>query len=232
MNNNFVIKLGGSAISKSYEKLIDYDYLQSFLKVINQSDSKFFVTIGGGFLSRQFVESAKKAGLQETIELHKIGRTSCIMNAELVRAFFYKYADDYVFKYDDFFADTPITIDNKMLIGGAGRPGTSSDMGAVQTAIRLGTDKVISLKNINGVYDSDPKQNPNAQQIRSLSWDKYLEIIGGKSEHTPGGNYPVDPIASNLAKQNNIKFYILDAKDLESFDNILKNKDFDGSIIS
>ena len=52
--------------------------------------------------------------------------------------------------------------------GGIGHPYFSTDMGTVLRAIEIEADMILSAKAIDGVYDSDPKKNPNAKKFDTI----------------------------------------------------------------
>ena len=57
---------------------------------------------------------------------------------------------------------------------GTGNPDFSTDSGAALRATEIKADVLLMAKNVDGVYDSDPKTNPNAKKIDEIS---YMEII-------------------------------------------------------
>ena len=61
--------------------------------------------------------------------------------------------------------------------GGTGHPYFSTDTGIVLRAIETDADAIYLAKAIDGVYDSDPKTNPNAVKYDSITID---EVIAGK----------------------------------------------------
>ena len=61
--------------------------------------------------------------------------------------------------------------------GGIGHPYFSTDMATVLMAIEVGADVILSGKAIDGVYDSDPKTNPNAKKYDSM---KMSDIVDNK----------------------------------------------------
>jgi uridylate kinase len=52
--------------------------------------------------------------------------------------------------------------------GGIGHPYFSTDMGTVLRAIEIEADMVLSARAVDGVYDSDPKLNPNAKKYDTI----------------------------------------------------------------
>ena len=58
--------------------------------------------------------------------------------------------------------------------GGTGNPFFSTDTGAALKAAEIGADALLLAKNIDGIYDSDPKTNPNARKFDELTYDEYV----------------------------------------------------------
>ena len=78
---------------------------------------------------------------------------------------------------------------------GTGHPYFSTDTGAALRAAEIGADVLLMAKNIDGVYDSDPKKNKDAKKYESIS---YLEIINQGLEL-------MDTTAVTLCMENKIK---------------------------
>lgn len=65
--------------------------------------------------------------------------------------------------------------------GGTGHPYFSTDTGIVLRSIEMEADVILLAKAIDGVYDSDPKDNPQAVRYKEISMqevlDKKLKVI-------------------------------------------------------
>ncbi len=59
--------------------------------------------------------------------------------------------------------------------GGTGHPYFSTDTATALRAIEIEADAILLAKAIDGVYDSDPKINPNAVKYDTISLDEVLE---------------------------------------------------------
>lgn len=259
MGNTVVIKLGGSLLSKDEKNIFDFSYLAELKKIIELQeflDKKFFIAVGGGYTMRKYRDLAKDAGADNDLDLHWIGTTVNVLHAYILKAFFGQIADDDVVKYEDYYREenthsinsklklgggssvinydiaNQFEIANKIKVGGGGRPGHSGDVDAILAAKKLGSKIVISLKNVDGVYTADPKNNPEATMLETLNWQQYLDIIGNKDTHEPGGNYPIDPIASKMAIEAGITFVIIGGDNLENFKKYMLGKEFKGSVVS
>ena len=59
--------------------------------------------------------------------------------------------------------------------GGTGHPYFSTDTGAVLRAVEIEADFILLAKAVDGVYDSDPKTNPNAKRYDEITIQKVLD---------------------------------------------------------
>ncbi len=59
---------------------------------------------------------------------------------------------------------------------GTGNPFFSTDTGAALRAAEINADVLMLAKNIDGVYDSDPKKNPNAKKYDELTYMKVVQV--------------------------------------------------------
>ncbi len=234
MSKTIVVKLGGSLVSPSNEKLFDFNYLKDLKKILLplfDKGYKFFFILGGGSLMRMYRDQAREAGITKDNDLHWIGTTVNVLHAQIFRAFFSEFADEEIIKFEDYYQEGPINIEKSIKAGGGGRPGHSGDVDAVRVALKSNADYILSLKNIDYIYTADPKFFPEATPINQLNWDEYMEIIGNPSKHPPGGNFPVDPIASKMAKENKLKMIIMSGWDIQNVENFLLDKEYKGSVI-
>ena len=59
---------------------------------------------------------------------------------------------------------------------GAGMPYFSTDTVAVQRALEIGCQEVLMAKNgVDGVYDADPRTNPDARKLEHVTYDDALK---------------------------------------------------------
>ena len=62
-----------------------------------------------------------------------------------------------------------------MIFGaGLGQPYFSTDTTAAQRALEVGAEVVLMAKGVDGVYDADPRTNPNAKRYERLTHDDVL----------------------------------------------------------
>lgn len=59
--------------------------------------------------------------------------------------------------------------------GGTGNPFFSTDTAAALRAVEIGADAILLAKNVDGVYDSDPRVNPAAKLLRDITYQEVQE---------------------------------------------------------
>lgn len=62
-----------------------------------------------------------------------------------------------------------------LFAGGTGHPYFSTDTGAVLRAIEIEADAMLLAKAIDGIYDSDPKVNPEAKKYDEISIQEVID---------------------------------------------------------
>ena len=58
---------------------------------------------------------------------------------------------------------------------GTGNPYCSTDTAAALRACEISADVLLMAKNVDGIYDSDPKVNPNAKKLKEVSFREYID---------------------------------------------------------
>jgi uridylate kinase len=87
---------------------------------------------------------------------------------------------------------------------GAGMPYFSTDTAAAQRALEIGCDVLMMGKNgVDGVYDADPKLNPQAHKFDEISYDEVLQR----------DLQVVDATAISLCRDNGMPIVVFDLAD-------------------
>ena len=61
-----------------------------------------------------------------------------------------------------------------LFAAGSGNPYFSTDSAAALKAAEIGADALLMAKNIDGVYTADPKTDPTAKKLASITYDQIL----------------------------------------------------------
>ena len=86
---------------------------------------------------------------------------------------------------------------------GTGNPYFSTDTAAVLRAAEINADVILLAKNVDGVYDSDPMQNPDAKKYDQISYDDVL------AQHLS----VMDSTATSLSMDNKIPVLLFALED-------------------
>ncbi len=108
--------------------------------------------------------------------------------------------------------------------GGTGNPYFSTDTAAALRASEIGAKKILMAKNgTDGVYDSDPRKNPNAKRYTHLTYQQMLneklEVMDLTAASLCGDN-DIDTVVFDMNKGGNIKQIMIDP----SIGTIVSNK--------
>ena len=93
--------------------------------------------------------------------------------------------------------------------GGTGNPFFSTDTTAALRAAEIGAELILMAKNgVEGVYDSDPRTNPNAHLFKELTYSEILSRdlkVMDNTAATLCSNNNIDIIVYNMADMNNLE---------------------------
>jgi uridylate kinase len=221
-----IISIGGSIIIPPTG--FDIAFLKKLRALIIgrvKKGDKFILVIGGGSTCRQYQTAARGVLTITDTDLDWLGIKTTVFNAEFVKLLFKDYA------YSEIITNPTKKIKtNKPIILAAGwKPGCSTDNDAVLLAKTFGAKEVINASNISYVYTADPKKDPQAKPLQSLTWKEMRNIIGDK--WVPGGNFPFDPTAAKTAQKLGLTVKFVKGTDLNLFDKALSGEEFEGSLI-
>ena len=105
--------------------------------------------------------------------------------------------------------------------GGTGHPYFSTDTATVLRAIEIEAEGIYLAKAIDGVYDSDPKTNPNAKKYDEVSIE---EVVDKKLA-------VVDLTASIMSLENRMPMYVFGLNEENSIVNAVTGK-FSGTKVT
>ena len=105
--------------------------------------------------------------------------------------------------------------------GGTGHPYFSTDTGVVLRAVEVDADVILLAKAVDGVYDSDPRCNPNAKKYAEVSIEEVIE----KNLQV------VDMTASIMARDNKMPMWVFALNEENSIVNTMKGK-FNGTKVT
>ena len=211
-----IIKLSGEALAGDKGFGIDesmLEYIVEQIKKVREENVEIGIIIGGGnfWRGRQALNMEKSAAdhmgmlatvmnsiaLQDALEAH--GIPTRVQTALTIT----RVAEPYILrKALHHFEKGRIVI----FACGTGNPFFSTDTGAALRAAEINAEVLLLAKNVDGIYDSDPKTNPNAKKFDELS---YLAVI-------QKGLHAMDTTAISLCMENKIPIIAFALKEKDS----------------
>ena len=219
--SRIILKLSGESLKGNKESGIDYDvvlkYAKEIKKVYDLCEYGIGIIIGGGNFFRG--RDALKAGL-ERVDCDYMGMMGTILNSvamkDILESIGVKVELYTSLSVPDAFKtynkDEAIkALDDKKVVlfaGGTGKPYCSTDSATLLKAKDVMAKTVLMGKNgVDGVYDSDPKINPQAKKYDILSHkeilDKKLNVMDLEAAQV-AMDENIDIIVFNVDKENAI----------------------------
>ena len=207
-----LLKLSGEAISGK-DGIIDFDFLDRIaatLVEISAAGVETAVVFGAGNIWR-----GRQGGGMNRVTADHMGMLATVINALAAsdaveraggKAAVYTSTD--MMPYAEYYSPERALAslaEGRIVIfgGGTGCPYFSTDTAGMLRAIEIGADAFLLAKNVDGIYDSDPRKNPNAKKFDELT---YKEILSR-------GLAALDSTATSLSMDNNIPVLLFALED-------------------
>jgi uridylate kinase len=163
------------------------------------------VVAGGGRIARYYIRAAREMDVPESLCDH-LGILASRLNARLLVDGLGEYA----------FPEVPTTIDElkhyfasgKIVGMGGLSPGHSTNAVAAIAAETIKADIFINATNVEGVYTSDPRKDPQAKKLDNVTVDELGRILSN-NEVTAGAYELMDPLALRIIQRSRIQTIIL-----------------------
>jgi uridylate kinase len=222
-----VMSVGGSLIVPGEIDTAFLSDLKAFITKETAHGRRFIIIAGGGRTARQYQDAAKAVSSLESEDLDWLGLHATRLNGHLLRTVFRGLAYPVMITNPDDVLDIPNDV--SLVIAAGYRPGASTDLRAIQIADRVKAHKVINLSNTDYVYTDNPKTNPDAIKIETITWAEFRKLI--PESWDPGLSSPFDPVAAKEAERLNIEVAAINGTHLDALAHYLDGKPFIGTRI-
>ncbi|MCR5800234.1 MAG: UMP kinase [Lachnospiraceae bacterium] len=226
-----MLKLSGEALAGDKKQGFDEETVRKVALQVKQIVDKGMevgIVIGGGNFwrgrSSENIDRTKadQIGMLATVMnciyvseiFRSVGMMTNILTPFEVGSFTKLFSKDRANKY---FAAGHVVF----FAGGTGHPYFSTDTGVVLRAIEVDAEVILLAKSIDGVYDADPRTDPNAKKYDVVSID---EVIAKNLQ-------VVDMTASIMARDNKKEMWVFDLNEENSIVNTLDGR-FNGTKVT
>lgn len=191
------------------------DDLAAQIKAVHDDGVEICLVVGGGNIFRGAKEASK--GMNRTVADH-VGMLATVMNALYIQNALEKIGcparvlsglnipevcEHYVYRRALRHIEKGRIV---IFAAGTGNPYFTTDTGAALRASEMQCDVLLKSTQVDGVYDSDPKKNPDAVRYEAVTYD---EVINKQLQ-------VMDIAAIALAKENNIPVVVFPQSEPEA----------------
>ena len=226
-----LLKLSGEALAGENKTGFDEETVAGVakqVKKITEDGVEVGIVIGGGNFWRGRTSEninrskADQIGMLATVMnciyvseiFRSVGMMTSILTPFECGSFTKLYSKD---RADKYFAHHRVVF----FAGGTGHPYFSTDTATVLRAVEIEADGILLAKAVDGVYDSDPKVNPDAVRYETLS---IQEVIDKKL-------LVIDLTASIICMENKMPMYVFSLQEENSIINAISGN-FNGTVIT
>ena len=179
-----LLKLSGEALAGEQKRGFDEATVTEVakqIKTIVDEGLQVGIVIGGGNFWR-----GRTSGAMDRSKADQIGMLATIMNCIYVSDIC-RYVGLKTEVFTPFVCGAFTTLCSKDAVeesfaegkvvffaGGTGHPYFSTDTATVLRAVEIGADAILLAKAVDGIYDSDPKVNPDAKKYDEISIDEVV----------------------------------------------------------
>ena len=180
-----LLKLSGEALAgdkkTGFDEATCVAVARQVKKLTDEGIQVAIVTGGGNFWRGRTSETIDR------VKADQIGMLATVMNCIYVSDIF-RYVGMKTEVFTPFVCGSFTTLFSKdgalealkegkvvFFAGGTGHPYFSTDTGAVLRAIEIEADAMLLAKAIDGIYDSDPKVNPEAKKFDEISIQEVID---------------------------------------------------------
>ena len=221
-----LLKLSGEGLmgDKSFGMSAEViDSLARQIKDVRKAGVEVCVVVGGGNIFRGAKEASK--GMNRTVA-DQVGMLATVMNALYIQNALEKngvearvlsglnipeVCEHYVYRRALRHLEKGRVV---IFAAGTGNPYFTTDTGAALRAAEMQCDAILKSTQVDGVYDADPKKNPDARKYEAVSYDEVIE----KQLKV------MDIAAVALAKENNIPVVVFAQSGKDALANAVSGK--------
>jgi uridylate kinase len=209
-----LLKLSGEQLAGKYDGGIDAElckWLASEVQKVTSTGTQMVIMVGGG----NYARGAQLAGHGiKRVTADHIGMLATMMNALAltdifetqglaVRCLSSIFAEQVTEPFIHRLAEKHLEKGRIVIVaGGIGRPYLTTDTAAVSLALELSCSVVLKATKVDGVYDKDPANYPDAKKLESISFEQAV---------SDGDIKVMDKAAMGLALEHHLPIIVFDA---------------------
>ncbi len=187
MAKRILLKLSGEALTQTGERGVDPKALREIAQEIKEAvetKCQLAIVIGGGNIWRGVRDGG---GIINRVNSDNMGMMATIINALALQSALedagvptrvltsinvYQLAEPFIRRKAIRHLEKGRVV---IFAGGTGNPFFTTDSAAALRASELKADLVLKATQVDGVYDSDPRKNPEAKLIKEITYEDAIK---------------------------------------------------------
>ena len=223
MEDVVVLSVGGSLLNQGEP---DRGYAERLKQALSGWKGKLGLAVGGGKPARDAANKVRQKGGDE-YEADDAAIKITHSNAKFLAGVFGKEAEF----AKDFDEAAEISKKKKFVVMGGTIPGITTDADAMLLAEKLHAVRLVNLSNVHGVFDSNPKENPNAKKFDHMTHAELSEMAGRFDLRKAGTHFVFDFLACKLAARSSIELHFVDGRKLDEVKEAVFGKRHGGTVV-
>ena len=220
-----VVSIGGSILVPGEN---DADFIGKLAEMLKEVSKEVQVAVvcGGGKTARYYAGIAKDLG-GDTYAQDILGIAATRMNAQILSLALGDMPDSITGDVEE---TAKLSAPGKIVVMGGTVPGHTTDAVSSMLAAAIGADRIVNGTSVDAVYTDDPRKNPDAKKITSMTIDELGDIV--YKEHGASKSSVYDPLGVKLAKENRMDILIIDGRNLNELKNAILGKEINGTFVN
>lgn len=228
-----LLKLSGEALTNSVGFGIDPDVMVSIARqlkeIVSEEKVEIATVVGGGNIFRGISGSAQG---MDRVTADYIGMLATVMNALALQdaleaegvytrvqsaITMQEVAEPYIRRRAIRHLEKGRLV---IFAAGSGNPYFSTDTAAALRSLEIGAEAILKATKVDGVYDSDPKTNPQAKKFSELT---YIDVLNR-------GLKVMDATAISLCMDNSLPIIVFNISQRGNIKKVLLGEDI-GTVV-
>lgn len=234
MYKRVIIKLSGESlagVNNKFDDEIISDLARQFKNIL-QKQIQIGIVVGGG----NFWRGRSANPRMDKVKADQIGMLATVMNALYLSDAFNQHdiknkimtpfiVGTMTKQFSKESALKNMNNGNVLIFGGGiGHPFFSTDTITALRAAELEADCILYAKNVDGIYDSDPKLNPSAKKYKKISYQKIIQDnLSAIDISAMNLSRAIPSIVFALQHKNSIETAVLDNEKIFEFGTLVSN---------
>ena len=219
-----VVSVGGSVLIPGKD---DSGYIARLAEMLNSvKDSvQLAVVCGGGRTARYYASTGKDLG-GTTYQLDIMGIGATRLNAQLLGLALGDMPEKVPETAEELAGKS---VPGKVVVMGGTEPGHTTDAVSMMVARAMKADRVVNATAVDAVYTDDPRTNPDAVKIPTMTIQRLGEIV--YKEHDASRSSVFDPLGVRIAQESRIDISMVDGRNLAELRKAILGEPFDGTFV-